>query len=66
MKFYHYINKKKHKMKKFRIEFQDNNQNELWVKVIQAHDYEEAKKYGDLVLAETSHNDLHTFRIDEL
>jgi hypothetical protein len=53
-------------MKKFRIEFQDNNQNELWVKVIQAHDYEEAKKYGDLVLAETSHNDLHTFRIDEL
>jgi len=53
-------------MKNFRIEFQDNNQNELWVKVIQAYDYEEAKKYGDLVLAETSHNDLHTFIINEL
>jgi len=53
-------------MKNFRIEFQDKDGNELWAKVIQAHNYEEAKEYGDLVLAETSHNDLHTFRIDEL
>lgn len=53
-------------MKTFRIEFQDADQNELWAKVIQAHDFEEAKEYGDLVLAETSHNDLFTFRIDEL
>lgn len=53
-------------MKNFRIEFQDKDGNELWAKLIQAHNYEEAKEYGDLVLAETSHNDLHTFRIDEL
>lgn len=53
-------------MKNFRIEFQDKDQNELWAKLIQADSFEEAKEYGDLVLAETSHNDLYTFRIDEL
>lgn len=61
------INEQKQKtMKNFRIEFQDKDQNELWAKLIQADSFEEAKEYGDLVLAETSHNDLHTFRIDEL
>ena len=62
--FFNQINK--NKMRKFRIEFQDKDQNELWAKLIEAYDFEDAKKYGDLILAETSHNDLHTFRIDEL
>ena len=53
-------------MKTFKIEFQDNDQNELWSKLIEADYYEEAKEYADLVLAETSHNDLHTFKITQL
>jgi len=54
------------KMRKFRIEFQDNDQNELWSKLIEAYDFEDAKKYGELILAETSHNDLSTYEITEL
>jgi hypothetical protein len=50
----------------FKIEFQDNEQNELWSKSIEADYYEEAKEYADLVLAETSHNDLFTFKITQL
>ena len=53
-------------MKKFRIEFQDDDRNELWSKLIEADYYEEAKEYADLILAETSHNDLFTFKITQL
>ena len=53
-------------MKTFRIEFQDNNQNELWAKTIEAYDFNEANDIANAIFSNSNVNDLYTFRIDEL
>lgn len=53
-------------MKNYRIEFQDQNQNELWCIFLTAYDLQDATDYAYKLMAETSHNDLTTFEIIEL
>ena len=53
-------------MKDYRIEFQDQNQNELWTSIVTAYDLEDATIYANKIMAGTSHNDLTTFIITEL
>ena len=53
-------------MKDYRIEFQDQNQNDLWTSIISAYDLEDATIYANKLMAGTSHNDLTTFEIIEL
>jgi len=53
-------------MKDFKIEFQDENQNDLWTSIITAYDVEDATIYANKIMAGTSHNDLITFEIIEL
>ena len=51
--------------KDYRIEFQDKDQNELWVTIVTAVNLEDAKDFANKIIAETSHNDLFTFVISE-
>ena len=53
-------------MKDYRIEFQDQNQNELWCSIVTAVDLNDATDYAYKLMAGTSHNDLTTFEIIEL
>jgi hypothetical protein len=53
-------------MKDYRIEFQDQNENELWFTIVTAVDLQDATDYAHKLMAETSHNDLTTFEIIEL
>ncbi len=54
------------KTKTYRIEFQDNNQNELWVTIVEAIGLKDATDYANQIFAETNHNDLFTFTITEI
>ena len=53
-------------MKKFRIEFQDNDQNELFVKVDEFVNIESAEVFAELYIATSNINDLSTYKITEL
>ena len=53
-------------MKDYKIEYQDEKQNELWISFITAYDLEDATIYANKLMAGTSHNDLTTFEIREL
>lgn len=57
---------KKNAMKTFKIEFLDNNQNELWTKTIEAYDWNEAYNFANAIFSNSNVNDLYTFRIDEI
>jgi hypothetical protein len=56
----------KNTTKDYRIEFQDENQNELWTSIVTAIDLQDATDYAHKLMAGTSHNDLTTFEITEL
>ena len=58
--------KNKNKMKKFRIEFQDKDQNELFTKVDEFVNIESAELFAELYIAFSNINDLSTFQITEL
>lgn len=53
-------------MKKFRIEFQDDDRNELFVKVDEFVNIESAEIYAQLFIATSNINDLSTYQITEL
>ena len=53
-------------MKTFRIEFQDKDQNELFVKVDEFVNIESAEVFAELYIATSNINDLSTFQITEL
>jgi hypothetical protein len=53
-------------MKKFRIEFQDNDNNELFTKVDEFVNLESAQVYAQLYIATSNINDLVTYQITEL
>ena len=53
-------------MKKFRIEFQDNDQNELFTKVDEFVNLESAEVYAQLYIATININELSTYQITEL
>ena len=52
--------------KDYRIEFQDENQNELWISIVTAVDLQDATNYANKLMAGISHNDLTTFIITEI
>ena len=63
----HLLNNQKTKqMKTFRIEFQDNDQNELFVKVDEFVNIESAEVFAELYIATSNINDLSTYKITEL
>jgi hypothetical protein len=53
-------------MKTFKIEFQDNDGNELFTKVDEFVNLESAQIYAQLFIATSNINDLHTYEIFEL
>ena len=53
-------------MKTFKIEFQDNEQNELFTKVDEFVNIESAEIYAQLFIATSNINDLSTYKITEL
>ena len=53
-------------MKKFRIEFQDDDQNELFTKVDEFVNIESAQVYAQLYIATSNIKDLSTYQITEL
>jgi hypothetical protein len=53
-------------MKTFRIEFQDNDQNELFVKLDEFVNLESAEVFAELYIATSNINDLSTYKITEL
>ena len=53
-------------MKTFRIEFQDNDNNELFTKVDEFVNIESAEAYAQLYIATSNINDLLTYQITEL
>ena len=53
-------------MKTFRIEFQDDGQNELFTKVDEFVNIESAEVYAELYIATSNINDLSTYKITEL
>ena len=59
-------NQKTNKMKKFRIEFQDDDRNELFAQVDEFVNIESAKIYALLFIATSNINDLVTYEITEL
>lgn len=59
-------NQKQNKMKTFRIEFQDDDRNELFVKVDEFVNIESAEVFAELYIATSNINDLSTFQITEL
>jgi hypothetical protein len=56
----------KNTTKDYRIEFQDENQNELWISIVTAIDLQDATNYATKLMAGISHNDLTTFIITEI
>ncbi len=50
-------------MKTFRIEFQDNNRNELFSKTDEFINLESAQIYAELFVATSNINDLFTYQI---
>jgi hypothetical protein len=53
-------------MTTFRIEFQDNDNNELFTKVDEFVNIESAQMYAELFIATSNINDLSTYQITEL
>jgi hypothetical protein len=53
-------------MKTFKIEFQDDDRNELFVKVDEFVNIESAEVFAELYIATSNINDLSTFQITEL
>ena len=53
-------------MKDYRIEYQDNEQNELFVSIVNAVDLEDATDFAKKLMAVTKLNDLYTFIITEI
>jgi hypothetical protein len=53
-------------MKDFKIEYQDKDQNELFISIVTAIDLEDATDFANKLMAETKINDLYTFVITEL
>lgn len=53
-------------MKTFKIEFLDNDQNELFTKVDEFINIESAEIYAQLFIATSNINDLSTYKITEL
>ena len=53
-------------MKDYRIEYQDKNQNELFIGIVTAVDLEDATDFANKLMAETKLNDLYTLVITEL
>jgi hypothetical protein len=53
-------------MKDYRIEYQDRDQNELFISIVNAVDLEDATDYANKLMAVTKLNDLYTFVITEL
>lgn len=53
-------------MKTFRIEFQDNDGNELFTKMDEFVNIESAELYAQLYIATSNINDLVTYQITEL
>jgi len=53
-------------MKDYRIEYQDKDENELFIGIVTAVDLEDATDYANKLMAETKLNDLFTFIITEL
>ena len=53
-------------MKDYRIEYQDNEQNELFVSIVNAVDLEDATDFANKLMAVTKLNDLYTFVITEI
>ena len=58
--------KNKPKMKTFKIEFQDDDRNELFTKVDEFVNIESAEVYAELYIATSNINDLSTYKITEL
>jgi hypothetical protein len=56
----------KNTTKDYRIEFQDENQNELWISIVTAIDLQDATNYANKLMAGISHSDLTTFIITEI
>jgi hypothetical protein len=52
-------------MKDYRIEYQDKDQNELFIGIVTAVDLQDATDYANKTMA-TIENDLYTFVITEL
>jgi nitrate reductase alpha subunit len=57
---------KKNAMKTFKIEFLDKDGNFLFMAKIVDFDISDAKKYGDIILATTTWNDVADYLITEL
>jgi hypothetical protein len=53
-------------MKDYRIEYQDKDQNELFIGILTAVDLQDATDYANKLMAETKLNDLYTFVITEI
>ena len=53
-------------MKDYRIEYQDKEQNELFISIVNAVDLEDATDFANKLMAETKLNDLYTFIITEI
>ena len=53
-------------MKDSRNEYQDKDQNELFIGIVTAGDLQDATDYANKLMAETKLNDLYTFIITEL
>ena len=53
-------------MKTFKIEFQDDDRNELFVKVDEFVNLESAEVFAELYIATSNINELSTFQITEL
>ena len=52
-------------MKTFKISFQDNQCNELWMSITDQFNFDDAKKYANLILANSNVNDVESFEIYE-
>lgn len=53
-------------MKDYRIEYQDKDENELFIGIVTAVDLEDATDFANKLMAVTKLNDLYTFIITEL
>ena len=53
-------------MKDYRIEYQDKDQNELFLSIVTAVDLEDATNFANKLMASTKLNDLSTFVITEI
>tara|TARA_R110000868_G_C10696992_1_gene748829 strand:+ start:700 stop:861 length:162 start_codon:yes stop_codon:yes gene_type:complete len=53
-------------MKDYRIEYQDKEQNELFISIVNAVDLEDATDFANKLMDATKLNDLYTFVITEI